>query len=183
MISCIFKPRVWVTCLSLRLRLITHISFRQFMISTQLHPIHIELLITTFTISQTGRRCATQLGEGEGSSQCSGEETEKVWSGWFSLELLARCLTPFVFRHWQVTVRIQIWVEGEGLMMELTTRIKSKLEKKCQEALILAVKYRRFTHRLKLMNNVLLCKVCFAHTEPECHRRLTFVIGWLVLPW
>ena len=95
MISCIFKPRVWVTCLSLRLRLITHISFRQFMISTQLHPIHIELLITTFTISQTGRRCATQLGEGEGSSQCPGEETEKVWSGWFSLELLARCLTPF----------------------------------------------------------------------------------------
>lgn len=130
MISCIFKPRVWVTCLSLRLRLITHISFRQFMISTQLHPIHIELLITTFTISQTGRRCATQLGEGEGSSQCSGEETEKVWSGWFSLELLARCLTPFVFRHWQVTVRIQIWVEDEGLMMELTTRRNSKLEKK-----------------------------------------------------
>ena len=39
---------------------------------------HIELLITTFTISQTGRRCATQLGEGEGPSQCPGEETEKV---------------------------------------------------------------------------------------------------------
>ena len=136
------------------------------MISTQLHPIHIELLITTFTISQTGRRCATQLGEGEGSSQCPGEETEKVWSGWFSLELLARCVTPFVFRHWQITVRIQIWVEDEGLMMELTTRRNWKLEKKCQEALILAVKYRRFAHRLKLMNNVLLCKVCFAHTEP-----------------
>lgn len=158
-------------------------QFRQFMISTQLHPIHIELLITTFTISQTGRRCATQLGEGEGSSQCPGEETEKVWSGWFSLELLARCLTPFVFRHWQVTVRIQIWVEDEGLMMELTARRNSKLGKKFQEALILAVKYRRFTHRLKLMNNVLLCKVCFAHTEPGCHRRLSFVIRWLVLPW
>lgn len=36
---------------------------------------------------------------------------------------------------------------------------KKKFEigkKKCQEALILAVKYRRFAHRLKLMNNVLL---------------------------